>query len=471
MKLQGFVGGSYQTDAMTWDRQRCVNLTPMQSEVGTSKSVTALRSIAGYELAYALGGGSIRGAKTVGNGRAFVVSGSDFYEVLADGTSVDRGNLLTATSRVSIAENGDQVMIVDGTYGYIFNMTTDTLSQIVDADFPACTVVAYQDGYFIVQENDTNNFYISAINDGMTWGALDFSQAVSNSDPLVSLISDTGNLWLFGTQSTEVFTNTGNASFPFERISGAIIQTGCAAPHTVQAFDNTIAWLGVDAQGRGVVWKANGYSAQRISTQAIEGIIATALDFSESYAYTYHEQGHVYYVLQVKGIDTTLVYDGATGIWHERAFNDGSSDYEQHRGSCHFFFDQNNYIGDRINGKVYRQSLSLYSFDGAAIQRERISQHMVDEKKNTAFSSFELDMETGRGLTSGQGSDPQIMMQYSDDGGRTWSNELFRSVGKIGEYKTRVRWARLGSSRARVFKVRYSEPTFFQINEAYINGA
>ena len=79
-------------------------------------------------------------------------------------------------------------------------------------------------------------------------------------------------------------------------------------------------------------------------------------------------------------------------------------------------------------------------------------------------------METGRGLQSGQGSDPQVMMQYSDDGGRTWSNERWVSAGAAGKYKTRVRWGRCGSGRDRVWKVRYTEPTFFQINEAYINA-
>jgi len=469
MKLQGFVGPTYQMDALTFDCQRCVNLYPLASESGTSKSVSALRSIPGYSLAYTLGGGGIRGARTVGNGRAFVVSGYDFYEVLTNGASVIRGTLLTATSRVSIAENIDQVMIVDGQYGYIFNMTSLVFEQIVDVDFPVCETVTYQDGYFIVPQKDTNNFYISAINDGLTWDTLDFSQAVSSSDPLLSVFSDTGNLWLFGSRSTEIFTNTGAAAFPFERIQGAVIQTGCAAAQTIQAFDNTIAWLGVDPQGRGVVWKANGYQAQRMSTQAIEAIISSATDFTESYAYVYHEQGHVFYVLQIKGLDTTLVYDGATGMWHERAYNSASGQ-EQHRGNCHFFFDQSNFIGDRTNGNIYRQRLDIFSFNGDEIHRERISPHIADEKKNIAFSSFELDMETGRGLQSGQGSDPQIMMQYSDDGGRTWGNERWISTGKVGKYKTRVRWGRCGSARDRVWKIRYTEPTFFQINDAYLNA-
>lgn len=472
MIVQGFVGPTYTLDAKTFDCQRCVNMYPIASEIGTSKSVSALASCPGYSTFATAGGGPIRAAKTVASGRAFVVSGFNLFEINIDGTTTNQGTLLTATSRVSIAENGTQLMMVDGVYGYIYNMDTDVFTQITDADFPVADVVTFQDGYFIVNVHGTPYFAISDLYDGLTWDILDRSLAASNPDNLISLVNDNGNLWLFGDRSVEVFQNTGNATFPFERIPGAVIQTGCAAPFTVQSFDNTVAWLGVDEYGRGVVWKANGYSAQRMSTQAIEAIISTSTDFAESYSYVYHEQGHIFYVLQVKGLDTTLVYDGATGQWHERTFvNTVLNSTEQHRGSCHLFFDQKNLIGDRETGVIYQQSLSIYDHNGYPMHRERISPHMAQEKRNIPFSNFEIDCETGRGLQSGQGSDPQVMMSYSDDGGRTYSNERFVSAGAAGKYKTRVRWARCGSARDRVWKVRYTEPTFFQINEAYVNAS
>lgn len=471
MIVPGFVGPTYNLDALTFDAQRCINLYPIASETGTSKSPAALTSCPGYSLYATAGGGPIRGQKTVASGRGFVVSGQDLFELNTNGTVTNRGTLLTATNRVSIAENGTQLMIVDGSYGYILNMDTNVFTQISDVDFPACDVVAFQDGYFIVNVKNTPYFAISQPYDGFTWGILDRSIAAASPDTLISLINDNGNLWLFCGRHTEVFQNTGNGLFPFERIPGAVIQTGCAAPFTVQAFDNTVAWLGVDEYGRGIVWKANGYTAQRLSTQAIEAVIATALDVGDSYAYVYHEQGHVFYVLQLNGLDTTLVYDGATGMWHERTFKDKvTNTTQQHRGAGHLFFDQKNLICDRVTGSIYQQSLAIYDHDGDEMHRERISPHLADEKRNISFSNFELDVETGRVLSSGQGSDPKIMMQYSDDGGRTYSDERWASTGKMGQYKTRVRWSRCGSARDRIWKVRYTEPTFFQINEAYINN-
>lgn len=472
MILPGFIGPTYNLDAYTFDVQRCINMYPMASESGTSKSAGALASCPGYVSYATAGGGPIRAAKTVASGRAFVVSGAALYELNTDGTTTNRGSLLTYTNRCSMAENGTQLMIVDGMYGYIFNMDTNAFTQIVDADFPVADVVTFQDGYFIVNVHGTPYFALSDLYDGMTWDILDRSIAATNPDNIVSLINDNGNLWLFGDRSVEVFQDTGNGLFPFELIPGAVIQTGCAAPFTVQAFDNTIAWLGIDEYGRGIVWRANGYSAQRLSTQSIEATIAQCADLSESYSYVYHEQGHVFYVLQLKGVNTTLVYDGATNMWHERTFKDTETNtIQQHRGGAHLFFNQKNLICDRLTGDIYHQSLSFYDHNGTEMHRERISPHAHQEKQNIAFSSFELDVETGRGLSSGQGSDPQIMMQYSDDGGHTWSNERWVTTGAMGAYKTRVRWSRCGSARDRVWKVRYTEPTFFQINEAYINNA
>ena len=466
-----FVGSSYQMDALSFGIQRSINFYPLIAEVQNTKSVSALRACAGLEEFATIGGGSIRNGIASTAGRAFFVSGQDFYEVFTDGTSTNHGSLNTQTGRVSIAENALQVIVVDGTDGWIFTKATDNWAQIVDADFPTCSVVTYQDGYFIVVEDDTQNFWISGINDGTSWGSLDFTAVESSPDNLTSVISDNGNLWLLGNRSVEVYQNTGAAAFPFERIAGAIIQTGCAGKFTVQKFDNTIAWLGVDEQGSGVVWLANGYSAQRISTQAIEKIINTADDFTDSFAWVYHEQGHIFYCLQIRGLETTLVYDGATQQWHERMYKDPVTNTRQlHRGSCHVFFAQKNLVGDRESGKIYDLDLEHYDDDGDEMIRERISPHLQNEKRLLSFASFELDTEVGVGLNAGQGSDPQIMLQYSDDGGRTWSSELWTSLGKIGEYNNRVVWRQLGQARDRVFKVRVSDPVFVQINEAFVNA-
>jgi hypothetical protein len=467
-----FVGGTYQMDALSFGVQRSINLYPIISEIDTNKSKTSLRSTAGLSLLATAGGGPIRGCISSTSGRAFVVSGTGFYEYKADMSTTLIGSINTFTTRVSIAENNGQIIIVDGQDGWIFDKNTDAFTQITDPDFPTCSIVSYQDGYFLTFEDGTQKFYVSAIEDGTSWDALDFTTVQSSPDNLTGIISDNGNVWLFGNRSTEVYQNTGGGSgFPFRRIGGAIIQTGCANGFTVQKFDNSIVWLGQDEQGTGVVWRANGYNAVRVSNKAIESRIEEATDYTDSYAWVYHEQGGIFYCLQIKGLDTTLVLDAATGQWHERDFLDTDTNTrQQHRGSCHMFFDQKNIVCDRANGNIYEQSLSIYDYAGSPMVKERTSPHYDDQKSNIIHNKFELDMEVGVGLTTGQGDNPQAMLQYSDDGGFTYGNELWTTIGKKGEYRTRVEWRRLGVARDRVYKLRISDPVQIQINEAYLNG-
>lgn len=462
------VGPSYVMDARSFDVQRTINLYPLASEVGTSKDVVALKKCPGTAVYRTVGGGPIRGAISTSRGRAFVVSGFDLYEITSTG-SVNHGALNSATGRVSIAENGDQVMIVDGTDGYVFTQSTDTLVEVTDGDFPQASVVVFLDGYFIVNKVGTAAFFISALNDGTSWDALDFAVVSSNPDDLVGMIADRGNLWLFGNRSVEVFDNTGNASFPFERIDSAVIPTGCEAAFAIVRANNRIYWLGVDEQGRGVVWKSDGFNAIKISTQAIDKRIAESVRRDESYAWVYHQQGHPFMCLQVKGLDTTLVCDLSLEQWHERSFqNKNINAREQHRGSCHFVFDNKNLIGDRENGNIYDLSLSYYDDAGDAMVWERVTPHYDQERRLISHSSLEIDCEVGRGQPSGQ--DPLIALRYSDDGGFTYSNWLTKSLGKLGEYTTRVRWHRLGAARDRVYHIKGTANGPFQLNEAFLNG-
>lgn len=462
------VGPSYVMDSKSFDSQRSINLYPLISESGTSKSPTALKKCPGYLLYQTAGGGPIRGAISTSDGRAFVVSGNTLYEVTTTGTT-SRGTLNSATGRVCIAENGDQVMIVDGVDGYIFTQSTNGFAEIADADFPAASMVVYLDGYFIVNKLASAAFYISALNDGTSWDALDFAVVSSNPDDLIGLVADRGNLWLFGNRSVEVFDNTGAASFPFERIDGSIIPTGCEATFTIMRIDNAIVWLGVDENGRGVVWKSSGYNAVRISTQAIEKRISESTRRSQSYAWVYHQQGHAFLCLHVTDLDTTLVYDFTTRQWHERSHKNTTLNIrEQHRASCHFVFDNKNLIGDRESGKIYDLSLSYYDDNGEEMIWERTFAHIDDEKKIVSHRSLTLDCEVG---TVTDDSEPMVMMKYSDDGGHTFSDELTHTLGKQGEYDLIVEFRRLGISRDRVYHLAGSSNAPFQLNSGYLNVA
>lgn len=334
------------------------------------------------------------------------------------------------------------------------------------------THIVWIDGYFIVNEGGTNKFYVSDLK-GFNIDTLSFTSAEGAPDTIVALSSNHRDLWVFGEQSIEVYTNTGNADFPFERISGGFLEVGCAAGYSVAKIDGTILWLGRSEQGEGQVFAARGMTPQRVSTHAIEQAIASYANPSAAVAYTYESKGHKFYVLSFA--EATWVYDLSTGLWHERAFTNGGV-LERHRGfACAYSAKAKAHlVGDYQNNKVYIMTDDHYMDDDQAITRLRSSPHVSSGLDRVFCPKFQLDMQTGVGLDgSGQGSDPQAMLDWSDDGGHTWSSEVWSSLGKtiggIGEFTKRVIWRRLGSFRDRIFRVKITDPVKVNIISADID--
>ncbi len=298
---------------------------------------------------------------------------------------------------------------------------------------------------------------ISGLND-ITFDALDVASSEGNPDNVVAIIADHREVWIFNEYTTEVFFNSGATDFPFERVSGAFLEHGCAAPFSVAKMNNATIWLGKNDNGQGAVYMAQGYQPQKISTNAIEFAIQGYGDLSDARAYTYEEAGHTFYVLNFTNANTSWVYDTSTGLWHERSYLNAGVQ-ERHRADCHAFAYSKHVVGDYASGKLYHLSSEIYSDDGVEIQRRRVSPHVTEDLDRLFFKEFQLDMETGTGIDGlGQGVDPQVVLQFSDDGGHSWSNEKWTSFGKIGQRTKRAIFRRLGTSRDRVFRTTISDP-------------
>jgi hypothetical protein len=282
-------------------------------------------------------------------------------------------------------------------------------------------------------------------------------------DNMVSLFFDHREVWLFGTQSVEVWYNAGDTPFPLARIQGAVNEIGCAATFSVAKMDNSLFWLGSDARGQGVVFRANGYTGQRISTHAVEYAIQSYGTISDAIAFTYQQDGHAFYVLSFPTAQKTWVFDVATAAWHERAgFANG--EFIRHRANCQTFFNNEVVVGDFQTGKIYAYDLDVFADDTLPqkwLRSWRALPQGQNNLKRTAQHALQLDCESGVGLVTGQGSDPQVMLRWSDDGGHTWSNEHWAGIGKMGEYGFRAFWRRLGMTnklRDRVYEVSGTDP-------------
>ncbi len=358
--------------------------------------------------------------------------------------------------------------VCDGVSVYIHTYATDVFVKVTDTDLPSSGTLTFIDGYFVVNQNSSGKFYISSLYDGTTWAALDFATAESSPDNLLRVVNAVGQLWLLGDFSGEIWTNTGASTFPFERISGAKMEVGILAPHTAIPIDNSLFWVGKDKIGSGIVYRAKGFSPQRISTESIELIIQRATQPQNIKAWTYEEDGHVFYVLTGGGLETTLVYDISTQLWHKRAYLNSYGELEQHLATAYMFAFNKRLVLDRINGNIYQMSLDFYSDNGNPIQRDRIFTHLGEESARQRYSALQILMEYGVGLQFGQGSDPTVSLRLSQDGARTWTNWFTKSFGKVGKYSNQVMFRRLGISQSMTFWVRVTDPVKVIFIGAYL---
>ena len=490
------LGSTYVTRSVNAADARMVNLFPeIVPEAG--KEPAFLNRAPGLKLLSTVGTGPIRGlwAFSPNDGIGFVVSGNELYKINNSYVATLLGSV-SGTGPVSMTDNGTQLFIACNGPSFIYNAATNAFGQITDPDFPGAVTVTYLDGYFVFNEPDSQKLWVTQLLDGTSIDPLDFASTEGSPDGLLAVISNFREVWAFGTNSIEVWYDVGATDYPLQRIQGAFNELGCAAPYSVAKMDNGLFWLGRDRRGQGIVYRANGYTGVRISTHAVEWQIQQYADMSDAIGYTYQQDGHSFYVLVFPSANTTWVYDAATQAWHERAgFNNG--EFTRHRSNCQMAFNNKIVVGDFQNGNIYAFDLDDFS-DNGSIQKWLRSWRALptgqNNLKRTTQHMMQLDCESGVGLNgyvipeviylqtendtflitesddyliaeqetvATQGADPQVMLRWSDDGGHTWSNEHWASMGKIGQYYKRVIWRRLGMTtklRDRVYEVSATDP-------------
>ena len=532
------LGSSYVTRSPNAADSRMVNLFPEVIPEG-GKEAAWLQRAPGLRILASMGSGPIRGMWTFG-GYGYVVSGNQLFRVDTNWVAVSIGGI-AGISPVTMTDNGTQLFIAADQFGYIYNTSTATLvgditisdatvtvpdtstifvgqpisgvgilagttvASITDGTHFEMSTVAtttasgviltfsafltqlttpfagavgcgFLDGWFVYNQPNSQIFWVLD-STTTTIDPLYFASAEGSPDNLVTLIVDHREIWLFGTNSVEVWYDAGLPDFPMARIQGAFNEIGCLAAYSVAKLDNGLFWLGADARGNGVVYRSKGYSGERVSTHAVEWQIQQYPTLSDAVAYTYQQDGHSFYVLNFPTADTTWVYDVATGAWHERAGWDIGR-FTRHRGNCQMNFNNEIVIGDYRSGQIYAYDLDVYD-EAGTIQKWLRSWRALPTGQNdlnrTTQHSLQLDCQTGVGLDgTTQGTNPQVMLRWSDDGGHSWSNEHWKSMGQIGRTGFRTIWRRLGMTlklRDRVYEISGTDPVKIAIMGAELHAS
>lgn len=418
------------------------------------KTKVAFYGTPGLTLKTSFGDTPVRGWIAIGS-LYYAVHRGKLYSVNSAGTKVVLGTLNTTTGRVGIAYDGAVILIVDGTNGYTYTFATTTFAQIVDPQFPnGANTCDWLNGQFIVDAgSNSDSFYTSP--DGPSWDGLDFATAESSPDGLVRVFVDHGQLLLAGGTTIEPWGSIGQSDFAFAAVKGSIAEFGLAARWSMCKYNDTVAFLAKNTMGQVQVMMMEGNTPRVISSQELDSIINNYATVSDATAYSYLLGGHPFYQISFPTPAKTWLYDGSTGLWSPLEYG---LDGDRHRGEMHLDFINKPLISDYATGDIYELDPDVFTDNGVAIATEIIGKHVFKDYDRMIVDELIVDFETGIGLTSGQGSDPEVMLSISKDNGHSWGSEMWVDLGKIGKYLSRARWSRLGIGRDWLFKIRITDP-------------
>jgi len=452
------IGPSYHLDDRKAAVQTAINCYLEQVEGLGETRVLNQVSTPGLALYLSLGA-EVRGERNV-EGRWFVVAGNTLFEIVS-GAAVSRATLSSASGAVGMSHNNTQLVIVAGVDGYVFNLNTNTLAQITSAGWRGSKTVGFIDGYTIFVAPDTDQFYITAIDDASTLDALDFSSADAQPDNIVAALVSHRELILLGAYTTEIWVDSGGGLFPFERYNSAQIDVGCVGTGACIVAADSVFWIGQTRRGSGIVYQMAGHSPSRVSTRAIEQMLAKSTDISAATMWTYQVDGHEFIGINAPGLSTTLVYDAAMQQWHERA--EWSAGWAAWRVTSVCYVNGGQYAGD-AQGNLYLIDPNTYAYGTDPLVRERTWPHLVKASMEPiTYRSLELACTTGYG--------GNVTLEISNDGGFTFGPMLMRSLGATGQWMQKIRWMLLGTANDRVFRIRCSDPVPFNIYAVAVDDA
>ena len=423
-----------------------------------------------------------------------VTSGTLYVGQTVQGTGITANTMITAlgtgtggtgTYTVSTSQTVASITI------YALNFAQMPIS---DGAFTGANTVDIVDNYFVYNRPGSQQWGASNALSPISIGT-SFSSKDGSPDNLVALIVDHREVYLLGEASSEVWVDVGAAQFPFQRIPGTSTQHGIAAPFSVARFGNSFAYLSRNNRGQAEIMQMNGYIPQRISNHAVENTLVNQY-VNDAIAWTYQLEGHEIYVISFPTLNLTWAYDLASGMWHKWLYTNNQGQYERHRGNCNALFQGMVLVGDYANGTIYKLDKQNYTDSGQYIRRLRRAPHLVTDLQRQYFDELQIQFQPGVGTTglsqfpSALGDTyyiapdnslviasydsvyigmqnvnlattttyPQAMLRWSNDGGSTWSNEHWVTIGQMGKYKNRAIWRRLGMARDRIYEVSITDP-------------
>ena len=445
--------------------------------------------------------GQGRGIFTMSNGQLYAAVGPQLFYI----DNNWQWNLLGAISNlltpVSMSDNGVTAVLVDGTpNGYTVTLGTNAFANLVDSTgtFVGSRHVDFSDTFLAFAAPGTNEWYVT-LSDTVTFNALVQANKDSTPDPIQTFAFNIRQMWLLGTQGTEVWYLAGSTPFPYQEWPNVFIPYGCAAPYSLVRSDVTLFWISQNLQGQPIALQTDGYNVKAISTRALEYEWNGYATVADCVGGTFQQAGHTFIVFNFPSADKTWVYDLSTKQWHRRTWTDSNG--VAHRDKAGFFAAVSPSGGypativgqDWATGQLYALDPKIYQDNGRPIVIRRSFPHVMADMHLITHTAFVADFETGgivaqgeeiaiasgfsRGFSTGFGpltsqifnpNAPQLCMRVSRNGGATFGNYRLKGLVSSGNYRSMMRWRGLGMGRDMVYELLWSYNGPSALQGAYV---
>ncbi len=455
-----FCAGAYTMRSANIDTEACINLFPetVESKANAKKSV--LYGTPGLTRLTTVTDTICRGMFSH-DGRTFAVMGSSLYELTLSGSQStlvaiatlrgSSGALGTDGLPCFFATNGkggNQLAIVSAGKLYIFTLTTNTLSVAVTLPLTnAAGPVLFLNGYFLLIEVNSLKLWFSELEDGTKWDALDFAARSNTSDNVVGMVALHDQIKVFGSKTSEIFYNAGEADNPFLPYPGSIAMDGALAATGICVLGESMIWVAKNEWDVLRAMRAGTGEATVISTPAVEFAWASYGTVTDVEVLPYEQEGHPFVNFTFPTADVTWTYDLREAQWHQRDSRDAAGVFHRWRarGTC-APGNQTTLVGDYQTGDVYALSLDRFDENCTKIRRLRRAPYLGAENQWLFLDQVELGLQAGVGTTLTPA--PNVNLRVSRDFGNTYNALVAAGMGASGQPLTRAIWRRLGRARA-----------------------
>lgn len=310
------------------------------------------------------------------------------------------GNLQTYSGNVYIAENNTgQIAISDNTAIYIYDPNASSTFVALALDFTP-GYITFHDTYFIAASLNTNNWRLSSYNT-MT-RAITFPHDTQHVGSIqtkpdtclgVVRFPSRGNMiFVFGANVTEPWFDVGYQLFPYQRNTSFNIDYGCVNPATIAYMDELVVWLAQNEKSGPIIMASDGDMPEKITTDGIDYLMSTFQNPTDSEAFIYRQDGHIFYHINFYTDNVSLFYD----FTKKKFYHASDENLNYFIGKEVAFLDNQYYFVSKNDGKLYAFGTTYTQYDNAEIPRIRVCRNVRDPSQQyRIINDLGFTIETG----------------------------------------------------------------------------